>query len=167
MSEPFVLEIRRGSGDPRYLTLESGQELPPLSIGTAADWRVDADGMDEVHAFVYFDGQQLHVQSAVPDHLVQVNGRVVGTEVHPVAPRAPSPVMRRASSMFLRAVPSPARAWRRCPAGTPRSTQDFADGGSARRQDDDEAVGQHRAAAGFDEEATRALPVPGAARMLG
>jgi len=167
MSEPFVLEIRRGSGDPRYLTLESGQELPPLSIGTAADWRVDADGMDEVHAFVYFDGQQLHVQSAVPDRLVKVNGRVVGTEWTAVAPSS-TLAIGDARLVFCALSQASAGA---APMPRGRTPTPFGEDAPTRMQmpaahDDDEATG-HIEVPNFDEEATRALPVPTAARMLG
>lgn len=167
MNEPFVLEIRRGSGDPRYLTLESGQELPPLSIGAAADWRIDADGMDEVHAFVYFDGQQLHVQSAVPERLVKVNGRAVGTEWTPVAPSS-TLAIGDARLVFCPLSQASAGAAQMPRARTPTP---FGEDAPTRMQmpaahDDDEATG-HIEVPNFDEEATRALPVPAAARMLG
>lgn len=168
MSEPFVLEIRRGTGDPRSLTLEVGQELPPLSIGSGADWRIDADGMEEVHAFVYFDGQQLHVQSAVPARPVKVNGRAVGTEWTPVA--APSTLAVADARLVFCPLSQASAAATGSAVPRSRTPTPFGEDAPTRMQlpaahDDDEATG-HIEVPNFDEEATRALPVPQAAKMM-
>lgn len=170
MTEPFVLEIRRGAGEPRSLTLEVGQELPPLSIGSGADWRVDADGMEEVHAFVYFDGQQLHVQSAVPARPVRVNGRAVGTEWTSIA--APSTLAVADARLVFCPLSQASAASTAGGGAMPRSRAPtpFGEDAPTRMQmpaarDDDEATG-HIEVPNFDDEATRALPVPQAAKMM-
>ncbi len=169
MSESHVLEIRRGSGDPRFLILEPGQELPPLSIGSGGDWRVDADGMEEVHAFVYFDGRALHVQSAVPSRPVKVNGRPVGTDWSEVDPSSTLAVAdarlvycpaSQASAAASSSGPSPKKASR---APTPFDDAPTRMQAPAVRPDD-EATG-HIEIPQFDEEATRALPVPTGVRV--
>lgn len=82
----WVIEIRRGGGNPRHLELSPGSTLDPTSIGMLGQWRVEADGMLDVHAFVYFDGTTLYVQSADARAAVRVNGRPVGTSWAPIAP---------------------------------------------------------------------------------
>jgi hypothetical protein len=77
MSEETVIEIRRGSGEPRYLALTPGEQLPPTSVGLRADWRIEANGVADRHAFLYFDGTTLFVQSAGPTAPLRVNGRPV------------------------------------------------------------------------------------------
>jgi hypothetical protein len=84
--EGYVLEIRRGQGEPRFLRLPRGADLQPTSVGARGDFRVDADGVLDVHAFVYFDGETLFVQSADVATPVRVNGRPASSEWSRVEP---------------------------------------------------------------------------------
>jgi hypothetical protein len=84
--EGYVLEIRRGQGEPRFLRLPRGTDLQPTSIGGRGDFRVDADGVLDVHLFVYFDGETLFVQSAESATPVRVNGRPAGSDWTRVEP---------------------------------------------------------------------------------
>jgi hypothetical protein len=59
-----ILELRKGVGTPDSIALEAGREVGPMSVGTEGDWRVRAEGVREAHAFLYFDGERLFVQSA-------------------------------------------------------------------------------------------------------
>jgi len=86
VTEGWVIEIRRGGGNPRSIALTPGSALEPWSIGMLADWRVEADGMLDVHAFVYFDGTTVYVQSADQGNGVRVNGKAIGTSWTPIAP---------------------------------------------------------------------------------
>jgi hypothetical protein len=59
-----VIEIETGIGEPAFIPLVRGKELAPISIGRKGMWTVDSARVLEVHAFVYFDGEQLFMQSA-------------------------------------------------------------------------------------------------------
>jgi hypothetical protein len=64
--------------------LRAGVELPPVGIGSGGSWRVMADGILNVHAYLYFDGQALFVQSADDQNPALVDGRAVGRDWTPV-----------------------------------------------------------------------------------
>jgi hypothetical protein len=52
--------------------------MDPTSIGRAAMWAVDAPGILDVHAFVYYDGRALFVQSADTSNPARGNGQAIG-----------------------------------------------------------------------------------------
>lgn len=169
MSEGFVIEIRRGTGEPRFLRLDPGADVQPMSIGARGDWRVDADGMLDVHAFVYFDGAALYVQSADPRTPARVNGRAVTGEWTAVeapctlalgdarlvycpasqASAVSAPLSARsAAGAPMRHAPEPARAPARAPAQWDDSAPTMA-----------EMSADHLSPA--DEDATHSIPLPG------
>jgi hypothetical protein len=77
-AEEYVIEIEAGIGDPQFLVLPRNTVLSPMSIGRRAMWRVEADDVLDVHAYVYYDGRVLFVQSADEELPVYVNGRAIG-----------------------------------------------------------------------------------------
>lgn len=84
-STTHVIEIETGIGEPAFIPLMLGQELQPISIGRKGMWRVESARVLDVHAFIYFDGAALFVQSADESAAAAVNGYRVGTswtEVH-------------------------------------------------------------------------------------
>lgn len=84
-STAYVIEIETGIGEPGFIPLTLGQELQPISLGRNGMWRVDAARVLDVHAFVYFDGTALFLQSADESAPVFVDGDRVGrswTELH-------------------------------------------------------------------------------------
>jgi hypothetical protein len=84
MADIYVVEIRAGRGEPALLELRLGVEVAPLSIGTGGAWKISASGVRTVHAYLYFDGEVLFLQSADASSPVTVDGRPMPTEWTPV-----------------------------------------------------------------------------------
>jgi hypothetical protein len=84
-STTHVIEIESGIGEPGFIPLTLGQELQPLSLGKKGMWRIESPRVLDVHAFVYFDGNSLFLQSADETAAAVVEGFKVGkgwTELH-------------------------------------------------------------------------------------
>ena len=80
-----VIEIETGIGEPAFIPLSMGRELQPISVGKKGMWRIESPHVLDVHAFVYFDGTSLFLQSAVEANAASVDGYRVGkawTELH-------------------------------------------------------------------------------------
>ncbi len=80
-----VIEIESGIGEPAFIPLSMGQELQPISVGKKGMWRIESPRVLDVHAFVYFDGSSLFLQSADESNAASVDGFRVGkawTELH-------------------------------------------------------------------------------------
>jgi hypothetical protein len=80
-----VIEIETGIGEPAFIPLTLGSELQPISIGKKGMWRIESGRVLDVHAFVYFDGASLFLQSADESQAASVDGYRVGkawTELH-------------------------------------------------------------------------------------
>jgi hypothetical protein len=80
-----VIEIETGIGEPAFIPLTLGQELQPISVGKKGMWRIESARVLDVHAFVYFDGTALFLQSADESASASVDGYLVGkawTELH-------------------------------------------------------------------------------------
>ena len=73
MAADPLISVRAGAADPPSMTLSPGQAIGPLSIGRSGTWRVVAPGVLEEHAFLYFNGSELFLQSANPNSPVTVN----------------------------------------------------------------------------------------------
>lgn len=88
MAEPnptYVVRVTAGHGAPQTLPLVRGRKQAPLSIGKSGMWRVMSPGILDVHAFLYFDGEALFLQSASIESYAVANGKVVDaswTEIH-------------------------------------------------------------------------------------
>lgn len=84
-STTHVIEIETGIGEPAFIPLTLGQELQPISVGKKGMWRIESARVLDVHAFVYFDGSALFLQSADESDSASVDGYRVGkawTELH-------------------------------------------------------------------------------------
>jgi hypothetical protein len=80
-----VIEIETGIGEPAFIPLSMGHELQPISVGKKGMWRIESPRVLDVHAFVYFDGSSLFLQSADEQNAASVDGYRVGkawTELH-------------------------------------------------------------------------------------
>lgn len=73
MGESSVIEIRTGRGEPRSIALTPGSALDPTSVGRSGMWRIEGRGVLDVHAYFYYDGAALYVQSADEEAPVLVN----------------------------------------------------------------------------------------------
>lgn len=171
--EGYVLEIRRGQGEPRFLRLPRGADLQPTSIGARGDFRVDGDGVLDVHLFVYFDGETLFVQSAESATPVRVNGRPASTEWTRVEP--PSTLAfgdarvvfcpaSQASAVSAEPAP-PARPAAGLPKRPPpqqhaQGMEDLPTMADVRPPADYEDIVTERVKAP-DEDATHSIPIPG------
>lgn len=84
-STTHVIEIDTGIGEPAFVPLTLGQELQPISVGKKGMWRLESPRVLDVHAFFYFDGKALYLQSADETSPASVDGYPVGkawTELH-------------------------------------------------------------------------------------
>jgi hypothetical protein len=79
-----IIEVRAGVGDPPSMRAVPGTQLGPLSVGHRAAWKVVAVGVRDEHAFLYFDGATVFVQSVDPQNPAFVNGEPVSKEWTPV-----------------------------------------------------------------------------------
>ncbi len=124
--ESYVVEIETGVGDPRFVPLYVGTVLDPVSIGRRGDWRVDGNGVLDAHAYMYFDGQSLFLQSADERRPAMVEGRALGgawTHVN-----APCAIMLGSARLVFRARQAP----------SPRRSRPFEPGAFRRGSEDEE-----------------------------
>ena len=80
----FVLDLTRGAARVRQVVFNRGQPRPTVSIGRAAAWSLVADDLEDVHAFVSFDGAALMVRSAEEHNPVWLDGQAVPCAWTPV-----------------------------------------------------------------------------------
>ena len=73
-----IVEIRAGESPRPVLELRPGVVVQPMSIGRVGMWSIDAPGVLDVHAYVYFDGRALFLQSADAGNPAKGNGQTVG-----------------------------------------------------------------------------------------
>ncbi len=105
-STTHVIEIETGIGEPAFIPLTLGQELQPISVGKKGMWRIESARVLDVHAFVYFDGTSLFLQSADESAAASVDGYRVGkawTELH-----APCKIEIGAARLRFRSLSAPA-----------------------------------------------------------
>jgi hypothetical protein len=81
--DPQII-VRAGTAEPGRMALTPGQAVGPLSVGRNGNWRVVAPGVLEEHAFLYFNGTELFLQSANPNSPVTVNGSPIPGDWTPV-----------------------------------------------------------------------------------
>lgn len=81
-----VIEIESGIGEPAFIPLTRGQELSPISVGKKGMWRIESARVLDVHAFVYFDGASLFLQSADEHTSALVEGQPVGKQWTELSP---------------------------------------------------------------------------------
>jgi hypothetical protein len=87
------------------ISFAPGAPAPTVSVGSGGQWNVTAEGVAPVHVFLAFDGQAVHVASALPQAPVLLAGAPVGTGWT----RAPVPCELRfgGACLILRRVPRP------------------------------------------------------------
>jgi hypothetical protein len=73
-----IVEIRAGTSQRPLLELKPGQVVQPMSIGRVGMWPIEAPGVLDVHAYVYFDGNALFIQSADQANPAKGNGQAIG-----------------------------------------------------------------------------------------
>jgi hypothetical protein len=74
-----VLTLTSGNSDQKTKTFRWGTAVPPIPVGTRAEWYVHAPGVLGVHIYVAFDGRMVHVAAAAGAR-VTVRGVEVGQE---------------------------------------------------------------------------------------
>jgi hypothetical protein len=170
-STTHVIEIETGIGEPAFIPLAVGEELHPVSIGKKGMWRIESPGVLDIHAFVYFDGNALFIQSADESAAASVDGYRVTeawTELH-----APCAIEIGAARLRYRALAAPVsdrspRSSRRAP-GSARSRGEAGAGPISPRHIEEPAQPSSRAARPFKPgefsrpqprgESTRVAPV--------
>ena len=75
-----VIEIEKGVGEPTFIPLSLGSELAPISVGRRGMWRIEGAKILDVHAFVYFDGKALFLQSADGSQPALAEGQSVSSQ---------------------------------------------------------------------------------------
>lgn len=163
--EDYVVEIRRGNGAPKHLTLSPGVTIQPMSVGMTGQFRLEADGVLDVHGFLYFDGNSLFVQSSDGHHLIRVNGKPIGSEWTAVSPPCTlalgdarlvyCPASQASGATTAAPIARPA-AGRAPPPPFDESAPTVAD---FRYEDYDDAVATGKTRAP-DDEATGSIPIP-------
>lgn len=108
MTQGFLLEVRIGVGEPASIALLPGTPLDPTSFGRAAMWRIGAEGVLDIHGYVYFDGGSLFVQSADEQFPVLVNRHRVSTAWTEI--RAPSTLHVGQAQIVLKVTDTLARS---------------------------------------------------------
>jgi hypothetical protein len=90
------------------ISFAPGAPAPTVSVGSGGQWSVTAEGVAPVHVFLAFDGQAVHVASALPHAPVLLAGSPVGM----AWTRAPVPCELRfgGACLILRRVPRPGTA---------------------------------------------------------
>jgi hypothetical protein len=83
-----LIQVRAGVGEPAAMRAVPGEVLGPLSVGHSGGWRVVALGVRDEHAFLYFDGETLFVQSVDAGNPVFINAAPVSTEWTSVEPHS-------------------------------------------------------------------------------
>jgi hypothetical protein len=74
------IDVLAGNASQMAVGLVPNEPVQPFTVGTAGSWQVTADGVAEVHAYLFFDGATLFVSCVDPQHPVYVDDQVVGTE---------------------------------------------------------------------------------------
>ncbi len=74
-----LVEVRAGNSPRTLMELKPGASVNPTSVGRTGMWNIDAPGILDVHAYLYFDGNALFVQSADPSNPAKGNGKAIAT----------------------------------------------------------------------------------------
>ncbi len=73
-----IVEIRAGTSQRPVIELRPGEVVQPMSIGRVGMWVIDAPDVLDVHAYMYFDGRALFIQSADAGNPAKGNGKPIG-----------------------------------------------------------------------------------------
>ncbi|APS00534.1 hypothetical protein [Pajaroellobacter abortibovis] len=80
----YRIGILRGHGTPDHILVVEGQVVEPTSIGRKAMWSIQASGLLDIHAFLYFDGKTLFICSATTQFPAKLNHHPIPTEWTPI-----------------------------------------------------------------------------------
>ena len=72
------ISVLSGQSDRAAMTFAPGAPANPVSVGTAGQWSVSAEGVGPVQLYIVFDGRSVHVASAAPNAHVLLAGAPVG-----------------------------------------------------------------------------------------
>ncbi len=80
------IDVLAGNASQMAVGLVPNEPVQPFTVGTAGSWQVVADGVAEVHAYLFFDGVTLFVSCVDPQYPVYVDDQPVGSEWTAVGP---------------------------------------------------------------------------------
>ena len=69
-TEIIEISVLSGQSDRAAMTFAPGAPANPVSVGTAGQWSVSAEGVGPVQLYIVFDGRSVHVASAAPNACV-------------------------------------------------------------------------------------------------
>ena len=103
------IEVRAGIANQPAVGFTPNEPVEPFTVGRGGSWEVNAPGVADIHAYLYFDGETVFVSSANPQDPAWVNGQPVGADWQPV--ESGSEIMMGGASLWVVAdlprVPSP------------------------------------------------------------
>lgn len=112
LGDAIVLRVEVGTSNSPSRRFHAGRPVPAFTIGTGADWKIEAPGVASIHAYLRFDGHALFVATADPEDPVLVDERPAPETWFAVAPPctlaiggARLAIDSRISSEFPAAVP--------------------------------------------------------------
>lgn len=82
----IIVELRAGEADQLDVGLSPGEPVEAFSIGQNGSWRIQAPGLADVHAYMYFDGATLYLASVNAADPAWINGRPVPTDWQAIVP---------------------------------------------------------------------------------
>ena len=85
-SEELVVEVEVGIADPPFIAIPRGQVLSPMSVGRRGMWRIEGNGVLDVHGYVYFDGKRFFLQTVDERSPVIAHGQPIGRAWTSVSP---------------------------------------------------------------------------------
>ena len=80
----IVARLVRGDGSPSDVVFREGEQGRPFSVGSQGTWQIAAPGVEGVHAFLFFDGENPWLFGASSEMSVWLDGHVVGETWTPV-----------------------------------------------------------------------------------
>jgi hypothetical protein len=72
--------VRHGEGKPSGIRFEHGVTTGPFSVGRRGAWRITADDVEDMHAYLQFDGEDVSVLGLKGGNPPLLEGRPIGEE---------------------------------------------------------------------------------------
>ena len=79
-AETIELSVFSGQSARPSMTFTVGTPAPPVSVGTAGQWNVMAEGVGPIHVYIAFDGASVFAAAAAQDLDTLLAGSFIGTE---------------------------------------------------------------------------------------
>ncbi len=76
----IILRVRRGSAGVSCMRFRAGRAVEPTTIGKRGAWVVSADGVQNLHVLIRFDGDRLFGMAAHPEDPPLVDGQALGDD---------------------------------------------------------------------------------------